>query len=143
LRDIKELYDIDLEGNVLGAVWEKYVLVKLGDTFLELYKNLDLNINSKYFNSGVLLIDCEKWRQENITNKCIKIAKKYEKFLPNADQDVLNKCFENNNYKEINVKFNFNGDFIVYKELTENEISKLMDNNIVIKHFLDIKNPEN
>jgi lipopolysaccharide biosynthesis glycosyltransferase len=44
----------------------------------------------KYFNSGILLMNLDKMRQEDFTAKAIEFVKKHSKELIYADQDVLN-----------------------------------------------------
>jgi len=48
----------------------------------------------KYFNSGVLLINTEKWMENDLTNKCIKKVNDGNIYRF-ADQDVLNILLEN------------------------------------------------
>jgi lipopolysaccharide biosynthesis glycosyltransferase len=87
LKDIKKLYSIDLENKPIGAV----------PHFLKYKKN-------PYFNSGVLLIDCKKWRQERYIDKLLELGKNYKNgAFP--DQDILNDCFKNN-YKILDNQFN-------------------------------------
>lgn len=99
--DISELYKTDLGESVLGAVRDQ------GDKqyIAKLKKNIEMDDSSNYFNSGVLLINLKKWREQNITQKLFSIEKKYRGKLLCNDQDVLNKAFENN-YKMLPQKFN-------------------------------------
>lgn len=69
-------------------------------------KRLGLSPEHIYFNAGILLIDCEKWRKENILNKTKQIAETKYHILKWADQDILNIIFENN-YKILPPKYNF------------------------------------
>lgn len=71
---------------------------------------------TKYFNSGVLLINLKKWRTEKISAKLISIALNYKEQLKWWDQDVLNIAFENQ-WGEIN--FGFNTVNLVFKEEKE------------------------
>lgn len=65
---------------------------------------------TKYFNSGVLLVNLKKWRAENISKALISIALSYKDKLTFWDQDVLNIAFENdwgeleNKYNSVNVE---------------------------------------
>lgn len=59
----------------------------------------------KYFNAGVLIFDCDKWRQEGITEKLFQIQRQYKDKLKYVEQDLLNKYFDNN-YKVIGTEFN-------------------------------------
>lgn len=67
---------------------------------------LGLSPEHIYFNAGILLIDCEKWRKENILNKAKQIAATKYNILKWADQDILNIIFENN-YQILPLKYNF------------------------------------
>ena len=115
LGDINELYQADLSDFALGAIADQ------GDEKL-LQQNKDkikLKPESVYFNAGVLLIDSNKWRNNNIFEKLISTEKKYRELLSMADQDVLNIYFENN-YRELDKKFNvmFDNDKICIRHFT-------------------------
>ena len=51
-----------------------------------------------YFNSGVLLIDCERWLSEQLGDRALATGSQFGKDLPSADQTILNllkgDCFE-------------------------------------------------
>jgi lipopolysaccharide biosynthesis glycosyltransferase len=100
LGDIAELYNENLDNYIIGAVSEELFSWK------KLQNNLDIKDNHKCFNSGVLLINSKKWREQNITKKVFEIEEKYREKIRWEDQDILNKCFENN-YKQLNMKYNF------------------------------------
>ena len=93
-NDIEELFKIDLEGNVIGAVNE----------IVPYCRRLDIN---NYFNAGVLLIDVDKWNKENLTDKCLSELKRVA--YPLADQDVLNIILKNCRFileEKFNYKYN-------------------------------------
>jgi len=53
--------------------------------------NLVIKYNRKnYFNSGVLLIDCIKWRNEEIVGILLETAKEYANQVLYGDQCILN-----------------------------------------------------
>ena len=120
--DIKELFNIDIENYIIGAVPRHCEQLK-DKNIIEQAKKMNIDINS-YFNAGVLLINNKKWREENITSRCISLTKKLNNKLINADQDVLNIIFENN-YKKLEYGFNalcyFNEYLINKGVLKENE----------------------
>ena len=60
--------------------------------------------NSSYFNSGVMLIDMEKWRELNLLDEFIKVGS--HKIYPYVDQDVLNIVFRNN-WTRLGREFNY------------------------------------
>ena len=100
-NNILELFNTDLENKALGAVMD------FGDSdyIKNLKSNVEINPSHTEFNSGVLLIDCKKWKEQDISKKLFSIEKRYRGKLLCNDQDVLNKAFENN-YKMLPQKFN-------------------------------------
>lgn len=42
------------------------------------------------FNTGVMVLDCKKWRSENLQNQILDFIKVYRNKIYNIDQDVLN-----------------------------------------------------
>lgn len=81
-KPLDELWNINMHGNVVAA---------LMDAFSPWYrKNLGLENNDIMFNSGVMLIDLKKWKEEDIENKILKLIKKYDGLIPQGDQGALN-----------------------------------------------------
>ncbi len=120
LGNIEDLYNIDLMGYPLGAVKDQYN----EDFITKIKEKMQIDNLSPYFNAGVLLIDCSKWKNLEITQKLFDIDKCYKDSLTFADQDVLNKCFENN-YLLLDKKFNV-----------------IVDNDeIVVRHFAGLIKP--
>lgn len=84
LGDISELYNMELDGNIVAAgkdimhgASKNYVISELG---------LDV---SNYINSGVLLIDSKAFREEKIKEKCFEeLAVRPNLRYP--DQDIIN-----------------------------------------------------
>lgn len=95
--DIAELFNEDLEGHIIGAVE--------GISHADGQDNLRLKIDKQhnYFQSGLLLIDCKKWREVGITSRCCEVARNFPK-LRYGDQDVLNIVFAND-YKKLHQKY--------------------------------------
>lgn len=96
--DVAELFNEDLDGHIIGAVE--------GISHAGGQDNLRLKIEKQhnYFQSGLLLIDCKKWREQNITSCCFEVAKNTPK-LRYGDQDLLNIVFSVNNYKKLHQKY--------------------------------------
>jgi len=69
-------------------------------------KRMELPMKSNYINSGVLLINCKKWRKDNIEKDFFNFIKNMPLVkLLNVDQDVINGVL----YKSIkNLKQNWN-----------------------------------
>lgn len=94
---LDDLLDINIENYILAAIEDEYVRK-------DYIAELGLPENSKYFNSGVLLINTKAWLDfdllEKFKNKISLRAYKY------PDQDVLNILL-NNKILFIDEKFNY------------------------------------
>lgn len=87
LGDIAELYDTDVTGCYLAACPEQVMAQTevFGD-----YSEKVLGVpRNKYFNAGVLLINCRAFRKDNILSRFCSLLSKY-KFVVAQDQDYLN-----------------------------------------------------
>ena len=88
LDDIKNFYQTDLGTNLVGAIVDS--VVKYTPVFHEyVLKNLGVEY-TKYFNSGVLLMNLKEMRNSHIEDKFIKILTKYNCDSIAPDQDYLN-----------------------------------------------------
>jgi lipopolysaccharide biosynthesis glycosyltransferase len=83
-RSLKKLWDTDLTDQALAAVPD------YGYYGEEAGKALGLPAGAKYFNSGVLLINLQFWRQNNILERTINFVKTNPERVPYWDQDALN-----------------------------------------------------
>lgn len=102
--DIAELFNQDLKDYIIGAVYGDSDEYYYYDILTK--KTLGIDIKHHYFNSGVLLIDCKKWRENNITQKLNETYDRYNSRMMHHDQDLLNILFSTNNYFHLNIKFN-------------------------------------
>ena len=82
-KDLSELYNIDLKDNYIAGV------VAAGYYFLEKINCKRLNISSmkQYLNAGMLLMNLNKIRKDNMTKKFLDLSKRN---YQSQDQDVLN-----------------------------------------------------
>ena len=101
LVDLRELFAIDLKGKICGAVMDYYSANRVLKSKTETYPPIDLSVN--YFNSGIMLIELELWRKENIENRIFEIAGNY--YCPTHDQDILNAVMLGKVYK-LSIKWN-------------------------------------
>lgn len=99
--DIQKALYFDCDTIIKQSLWElfntnidDYYIAGVEDFhWMMSFKRLKLNssINEPYFNSGVLLINCEKWREKNLYNELIKITDSLNpKVLEQLDQDAIN-----------------------------------------------------
>lgn len=128
--DIKTLYNENLFGKPVGAVPSQRG--KLNNNYKEIKKKLQLSIKHKFFMSGLLLIDCEKWRKENYHKKLLAETKKRAMILNLPDQEIFNVVFENN-YKELDKKY-----CVIYKIFDDvydkKEVKELKTTQVIIHY---------
>lgn len=102
MSDITELYNEDLHGYALGAVWEDHMEAKGNNA--DHLKRLGISAGHKYFSSGLLLLDLEKWRENNLTEKVLQKEPELREKLKFPDQDLLNATFAEN-YQLLDEKY--------------------------------------
>ena len=83
VQSLKKLWTVDLRDCIAGAVMEPTIYKEVKDS-------IGLGEKDPYFNSGVLLIDLKKWREEEIQKKLLAFWKKKGGKLFASDQDVIN-----------------------------------------------------
>ena len=81
---LSDFYYSDLNGAPVGVVKD----YGMGEHFPFPY--LDASVSRNYFNSGVLLIDCVKWRNEGLVDILLQTVKKYGNQVLYGDQCILN-----------------------------------------------------
>lgn len=134
LRDIdKAIYfDCDIIVNCdLGELFN----TKIDDYTIAGVKDINkrmLKKNPSYINSGVLLINLQKFRQENCEEKLFNYIKENFQTIKNGDQEVINEVFKNK-IKILNDEFN------VQSSNFTNRSS--YTNNPKIIHFVSKKKP--
>ncbi len=86
--DISEMYEIDLEGNLLGACPDYSII---GIPELDAYVEDAIGVPpGKYVNSGVLLMDLKKLRELKFADKFLTLLNKYHFDCVAPDQDYIN-----------------------------------------------------
>lgn len=88
VEDVRALYDVDLGDTVLGAVDDIGVLADNRREFL--CKKLKISPQARYFNSGVLVIDIDRWERERIGERALSVFVETPEILTFNDQDALN-----------------------------------------------------
>jgi len=101
--DIAELYNQELGEYSIGAILEDYC--PRNYTYLKEICPA-YNGGCNYFNSGVLIMNIDDFKKNNITQKLVETTIKLKDVLNCPDQDVLNLIFENN-FKILDYKYNF------------------------------------
>jgi lipopolysaccharide biosynthesis glycosyltransferase len=127
--DIEKLYNENLDGYTIGAAPE----IAFG-ALTDLFPSKD----HYYFNLGMIVIDCDKWRQDDTTAKCLELGRKYGKRFNCLHQDALNMLYYNNNYKKLLNRYNLgerkNYVKIIHPDLSDEYFEKEWKDPVII-HF--------
>lgn len=137
--DLSEFYDSDLE-NVAG-------MVIVDQNCDSVAINNRLGLNGDYFNSGVILMNLNYWRKNDIFNKLVNFAANNSSILVYPDQDALNVVLDGKvkyadyryNMQELWLDESMKNEIHLYKwKFPELEESK---KNPAIVHFCTIRKP--
>lgn len=112
IRDDRCLY-LDADIVVTGSILE-IIATQLGDSYLaaiedpgfDRHKQLGMMIDSKYFNSGVMLLNLSKWRSVNLKNQVISLVKRQPEVIYYVDQCGLNAVVDGE-WVMLDVKYNY------------------------------------
>lgn len=127
LNNLENLYFTDISPFPVGAVKDNTGGLANSPLLLE---KIGVKIN-ELFNSGVLLIDIEKWKQENIFETAMQFVSNNKEILKYHDQDALNYALKHNWFELSNLN-NFSHSAISIDH-TKKEILK--NNKIIILHY--------
>ncbi len=90
--NVAALYDHDLGENYVGACHEQaMVQMDVYGTYVEEVLGIDRN---RYFNAGVLLINCRLFREKKILDRFLDMLHQYT-FVVTQDEDYLNVLCQN------------------------------------------------
>ncbi len=136
-QSLEELWNIDMQGKTIAA---------LKDAFSSWYRmNIDLKPNDIMFNSGVMLIDVDRWKKQKVETKLLQFIQNKKGIIQQGDQGALNAvlshdtyCFEPR-FNSVTIYYDFS-----YKELltyrkppefySEEQIKQATENPVII-HF--------
>lgn len=91
LDDISNLWNIDIGESIIGAISDTIgPKMKTIGNGIENYKELGLDGDQKYFNSGLQVINIKKWLDADITRKAIDAISNNKKYASLSDQYGLN-----------------------------------------------------
>jgi lipopolysaccharide biosynthesis glycosyltransferase len=91
---ICELFKLNMRGHVVAAARDVHQTVRPGRRVAE-YEALGLS-HSPYFNSGVLLVDAARWREQRGYARMAELCSVHGQALSRHDQSLLNLAFKDN-----------------------------------------------
>lgn len=132
LGDISDIFEIDMDGNVICAVI---------DPGFNGFDRLGLKEGTEYFNSGVFLVNVKEWKKRKITDKIFRIHADKYKVTTTAEQDEFNLAMLNN-WKSIDPKYNLQtihyAPFVHYKKIKN--LDQAISNPLIV-HFTTSSKP--
>lgn len=87
IGDITPLWSVDLGGKMLGGVIDNF---NPDQDLMDYRAELGLSPDTKYVNSGVLVMDLEKLRRFDFPSKCFATIDRLRDILSFVDQDTIN-----------------------------------------------------
>lgn len=123
INDLLELFTLELDYYPLAAVPDNYVKIQ---------PLLGINEEGEYFNSGVMLMDTKRWREQMISERAIDYVLKHSERIRFVDQCALNAVLIKN-WKKIDPKYNLLYSYV--PEPISKKNLKAFLNNKVIVHF--------
>jgi len=94
--DLTRFSEVDMQGFPIAAALDPGVIVR---------PELGVHKEHSYFNAGILLIDIDLWRQQQITERAIRFIIDNPEKIPYVDQDALNATLVGN-WLKIGKEFN-------------------------------------
>lgn len=136
-ENISDFYDTDLYGYACAAIEDQR-----GD---DVTIHNRIFMYSKYFNSGVLLMNLDYWRQHGVAGQLIDYLRTYPERCWFPDQDALNAVLEGK-VKFMDYRYNLQGEMLshrCYLLLSATKWQALDEaiSNPAVIHFTDINKP--
>lgn len=92
--------------DVPASAVRDYVFTDLGSSFgSEGAHAMGLSSDVPYFNSGVLIIDVARWREEDVSAQALRVAEQKKDLMRFSDQDALNVVLAGR-WKALDAKWN-------------------------------------
>ena len=99
--NLHQLWEENIDNYAVGVVTDYQ------NNNMKVYKRLGYDAKYGYFNSGMLLVNLDYWRDNNVIPMFLEYIKNHSDKLYFADQDVLNPLFYNKK-KILPIRYNLN-----------------------------------
>lgn len=117
--DISVLWETDLGDNIIGAVQDQ---VRASHKI-----SIGLSSSDSYFNAGLLLIDLNRWRKNNLGEKCMRFIENHRGRVTHHDQGVLNGLLSNQWFR-LPLKYNV---MTIHYMVSQKKINNLFNDKAV------------
>ncbi|HYE60629.1 MAG TPA: glycosyltransferase family 8 protein [Phycisphaerales bacterium] len=104
--DVRALWDWDLKGHAVGAVRDLWFpTMEEADAGVAARRELGFRGSTAYFNSGVLVMDLDVWRREQVAQRTCELLWAHMDVFDMADQDALNLVLQGE-FAEVEPRWN-------------------------------------
>lgn len=137
-QSVRLLWNLDMHGKTIAA---------LNDAFSRHYRaNIDLKPEDVMFNSGVMLIDLTRWKEQKVEERLLKFIAGKQGRIQQGDQGALNAVLSHDTYclhprfNSVTIFYDFNyREMLIYRKpagkfYTEEQIHEAVENPVVV-HF--------
>lgn len=114
---LRELWNTDIQNHPIATVAD------MDENESAIIKRMGYGKDKGYFNAGVLLVNLDYWRKNNIVTVFSRIIKEKNTILTSHDQDVLNLAFYDNKLK-LPLKYNVQSGFLLKREFINIDLDK-------------------
>ena len=134
-KDISELWNTDISDYMIGGIEDAPVSNH--------HQRLGYDETYPYINTGVMLINLKRWRDENVSDIFSQIIKEHDGYFEFNDQDIINLAFHKDTLP-LPIKWNMMGCFC---ETPPGILDKYIDDAIIygkdpsIVHYASWKKP--
>ena len=102
MEDLTSLWEYQLD-TAVGAVLDAHIVWMSSPSMWRPWREEEVDPMTPYLNTGLMLIDLERWRKENLTGRTLEYLEKYT--LPCVDQDALNFAL-NGAFDQLHPRYN-------------------------------------
>lgn len=104
-HDLQKLWETDMNNQWLSAVQESYDTMTIGSG-ISYWKEINLPPDASYFNSGLMVLDLHRLRQEKFIPRALESLNQNKNRLRYYDQDILNiVCV--NHWQKLDGRWNY------------------------------------
>ncbi|MEO5600087.1 MAG: glycosyltransferase family 8 protein [Cyclobacteriaceae bacterium] len=138
---IQRLIYLDSDTVVTNSLWPLYnvamddfPVAAVFDNYVKTQPLINIFEEGEYFNSGVMLIDVEKWKAQKISEQACEYLQQYPQNILFVDQCALNKVLRSK-WKKLDFRFNLMYSCLP-EDLSKKQMRGLVKNSVVVHYTL-------